>query len=421
MKLWAIIHNDLRLIWKDRGMLAVLFLMPLAFILPISFALGGGNGYGIHSDNRRELLPVIRYDDGAHAQALVKTLAGSLQIEEIFSPAQIQDLGLQNDPACAQPGPACSEQIAVRLVAASRRPAALIIPAGFSASVDAGQHVMLTLYYDPAGDNPTRQLIEGVVRGAAAELSIQYQLKSGFDQLTALTAFAPKALQQEISTAQTTDNPQSAAFSIVAREPSNYRPVKYPDTYQQTIPGYTVMYVFFIIQYLTAVLKEERQQGTLKRMLGLPISRAELLGGKLLGALLICVLQVTLLLGVGVFLFGLNLGRDLPALLLLTLALAAAAVSLGLAAASGGMEAGVLTAPLIISALLGGCMFPIDLMPPFLRTISHLVPHFWALSAYQDLIVRGQGLVDILPDIGVLLLFAAVFFVIGVRRFEFEA
>ena len=79
-----------------------------------------------------------------------------------------------------------------------------------------------------------------------------------------------------------------------------------------------------------------------------------------------------------------------------------------------------LAAPLIIGALLGGCMFPIDLMPPFLRSLSYAMPHSWALNGYLSLIVRGLGLQEILPQIGALLGFALVFFLIAVWRFRFD-
>ena len=72
----------------------------------------------------------------------------------------------------------------------------------------------------------------------------------------------------------------------------------------------------------------------------------------------------------------------------------------------------------MIGALLGGCFFSPDFFPPLLRAISYFIPHTWAMMAYQDLLVRGQGLAQVLPEIGVLLLFAAVFFGIGVWRFD---
>jgi len=70
---------------------------------------------------------------------------------------------------------------------------------------------------------------------------------------------------------------------------------------------------------------------------------------------------------------------------------------------------------------LGGC-----LLPPFvlqflgLGAISKAVPHYWAITAYQDLMVRGRGLADVTPQLLALLAFSAVFFAIGVWRFKFD-
>ena len=143
---------------RDRGELAVLFLMPLAFVLPISFALGSGDGYGINRD-AGEQLPVVNYDGGDHAQALLDILESSFQVESDFTAEQAE---LAVD--CPQTGPVCDERIATALVESSERTAALLIPSGFSAAIDAGQHVTLTMLYDPVADAADRQLFEGVMR-----------------------------------------------------------------------------------------------------------------------------------------------------------------------------------------------------------------------------------------------------------------
>ncbi len=59
-------------------------------------------------------------------------------------------------------------------------------------------------------------------------------------------------------------------------------------------------------------------------------------------------------------------------------------------------------------------------MPPFLRSISYIVPHSWALKGYQNLMVRGLGLQEVLPQVGVLLGFALLFFLIAIWRFRFD-
>ena len=71
-------------------------------------------------------------------------------------------------------------------------------------------------------------------------------------------------------------------------------------------------------------------------------------------------------------------------------------------------------------ALLGGCWWPMELFPTGMQQIVKVLPTTWAMSALTDITMRGQGLVDILPETGVLLAFAAVFFLIGLWRFRYE-
>ena len=74
----------------------------------------------------------------------------------------------------------------------------------------------------------------------------------------------------------------------------------------------------------------------------------------------------------------------------------------------------------MVMALLGGCWYPIELFPQFVRTAVKILPTSWAMQGMLNIVLRGQGLSSILPQAGVLLLFAAVFFAIGVWRFRYE-
>ena len=417
MQILSVLKKDLKLLLRDRGELAVLFLMPLAFVLPISFALGSGDGYGINRD-AGEQLPVVNYDGGDHAQALLDILESSFQVESDFTAEQAE---LAVD--CPQTGPVCDERIATALVESSERTAALLIPSGFSAAIDVGQHVTLTMLYDPVADAADRQLFEGVIEGAAMQSSIENQISRGTGQFEDMLTFAPQRIRESIEeqrAAADAQEDQEPALSLVKVEPGSFALLQTPDTYQQTVPGYTVMYVFFIISYLSSAIQDEKQNGTFKRLLSLPVSRRSFLGGKLLTGLIIGLAQVAIIFGVGFFVFGLDLGQDLVALFLLSTSLVAAATAIGLAAATTNAGS-VLIAPVIVGALLGGCMFPIDLMPQYLRTISYVVPHSWAMTGYQNLLVRGQGLLQILPQIGVLWAFAVIFFVISARRFDYDS
>jgi ABC-2 type transport system permease protein len=282
--------------------------------------------------------------------------------------------------------------------------------------------VSVTFLYDPGGDAARRQQLEGVLKGAAIELSLGRQVNNAMADMKSLAAFAPDALRPaaENAAAQSApDTQNSPAVRLVIVQPSNFTAAKTPDTYQQTIPGYTVMFVFFLIGTISSSMIDERRQGTFRRLLAMPVSKTAIVGGKLLSTLLIGLIQVAILFGVGVLVFHMDLGREYLGLALLSIALVACAVSIGLAASTTQIG-GVLVPMLIVAALLGGCMFPIDLMPPFLRVVSYAVPHRWALHGFQNLIVRGQGLLQVLPQIGVLLAFTLVFFLAASRRIDYE-
>ena len=137
----------------------------------------------------------------------------------------------------------------------------------------------------------------------------------------------------------------------------------------------------------------------------MPVGRSQILAGKLSAAVMVGCVQVVIMFAVGHFAFGMGLGSAPIALAVLTFSVVLAAVGLGLTAAAFNLE-NVLTVPLIVAALIGGCMFPVDWLPPFIRTVGYAVPHTWAMGGYQDLLVRGRGPLEILPGVGVLLGFA---------------
>jgi len=432
MHLLTSLRKDLLLLLRDRGEMAALFLMPLAFILPICLAFPE-NGYNLNADEK-PALPVAVYDivDGQpppHTQELLDSLAGTFQLESNYSAAEGARLALA-PAACAAAGPACDESVVRGRIQRDERNVGLMIPVGLTAAVDAGQHISLTLIYNPAASPVDRQLAEAAITGSTMQLSIQNQMTSGLGQFEDLIDLIPDEVQAEIrrqiegsdgsestATAAPTPTPQPA-LDVVTLHPSSSEVIRTPSTVQQTIPGYTVMFVYFLIGTVTASLQLERNTGMLRRLLATPLRRSAFLGGKVLGGLLIGVLQVAAMFAIGAIFFGLNLGSAPLALLLHTAAVVLSAVCIGLAAAAWRIERGI-NIFLIVAALLAGCAFPADWLPPFLRTVNVVLPQTWAMQGYQDLLTRGGGLPAVLPEIGVLLAIAAVFFFLAQRRFRF--
>ncbi len=205
--------------------------------------------------------------------------------------------------------------------------------------------------------------------------------------------------------------------------PKRFEVRRRPTSTEQNVPAYTIFGVFFIVLTLASSFLQEKKDGTFQRILVAPLSKTALLIGKLLPYYLVNLAQIGLMFGIGVVIFGIHFG-NIPALVTVSLALAAAANGLGLMVASlAKTEAQVngLSVLLAITlAALGGMMVPTFIMPGFLKALSLFTPHAWALSGYQDVIIRGLGMKDILSETFVLLGFASLFFGIALWRFRFD-
>jgi ABC-2 type transport system permease protein len=111
-------------------------------------------------------------------------------------------------------------------------------------------------------------------------------------------------------------------------------------------------------------------------------------------------------------------------MVVVSLATSAAATGLGLLVATLGKtpeQVGGLSTMLALTlAAVGGMMVPSFAMPEFMQTLGKLSPHYWALSGYQDVLVRGLGVADVLNEAVVLCGFALVFFIFALWRFRFQ-
>ncbi|MEW6094063.1 MAG: ABC transporter permease, partial [Chloroflexota bacterium] len=146
--------------------------------------------------------------------------------------------------------------------------------------------------------------------------------------------------------------------------------------------------------------------------------------GTIFGQVLIALLQMVLLVTFGILVMKLNWGQDIPGLviMLVTGALAAAAFGtmLGTFVKTAAQAQGLSIMLGMVMALMGGCWYPLELFPEAIRTAVKVLPTTWTMQGLLDLVLRGQPWTAILPEAGVLLGFAAVFFVVGIWRFKFE-
>jgi len=191
---------------------------------------------------------------------------------------------------------------------------------------------------------------------------------------------------------------------------------------EQASAGQLVTWVQITLLGAAEVLVNERLGGTLRRMLVTPTSRGVVLMGKLLGRLLLGLLQMAILLVGGAVLFGVNWGRDPLAVALVSFAFALAMVSLGILLATvvktRGQANSVVVGLSMGMAALGGAWYPMEITPPLYRQVVQILPSTWAMRAYTDLLARGADVERVLPYVGVLLGFALVFALVGTLRFQ---
>ncbi len=179
--------------------------------------------------------------------------------------------------------------------------------------------------------------------------------------------------------------------------------------YQVLVPAYTVMFAFFLVMNVGWVFVAERRQGTLKRLRASPVTRGQLLLGKLLPYYLVSLGQGAFLLIAGRVVFGMRWGPDewpiwLQAAWLLPVIATTSLAAMGLAllvAAVSRTEVQVAlygAVPVLVLALVGGCVLPREMMPEQAQRFSLLTPQGWALDAYRELLGAGP---NYLPNLAI--------------------
>jgi ABC-2 type transport system permease protein len=188
--------------------------------------------------------------------------------------------------------------------------------------------------------------------------------------------------------------------------------------------GQLVTWVFIPLFGISAMFAYERQQGTLRRVLTTPTRKATYLFGTIIGQVFMALVQMTILILFGIFVMKLAWGNAPLALftIMLTAALAAAAfgTTMGTFVKTESQASGLSIMFGMVFALMGGCWYPLELFPPVVQNVVKILPTTWAMQGLLDIVLRGRGLLDVLPEAGVLLIFATIFFGIGVWRFRYE-
>jgi ABC-2 type transport system permease protein len=405
--------KDLQILFRDRGTIIQLLGLPLIFILVFSGAMQAA--VGGQSDTRMPLA-VVDQDGGSLAQTLVDGIeqAGGIHVvpTERTEAEQALDIG--------------------------ELPRALFIPPNFSADVTAGRQTTLRLVSRPDSDAPRNEAVRLVIEGVARDMALEPQILISLQQMGEMMANVPDAfavLAVEKGPAQARAQFESSRtrplVELVTTVPERASTVEEQATAAQlAVPGFTVLFVFLTAQTTARSIYDEKKVGSFRRLMASPVPKAQLLAGKMLPNVIASLIQVVVIFGFGIV--GLPLLGQ-PALILGNAPLGVALVAFLIALCSSGLgiliaalartenQIGGLSAVLLWAmAMIGGSFIPVFFLERFLGPVMRLVPHYWANSAFTNLLVRGAGINEVLPQMLALLAFTAGFFAIGLWRFEFD-
>jgi ABC-2 type transport system permease protein len=371
----------LRQLLRDRIALFFVVLLPVVIILVIGVTV---------ADAGSNRLPVGVLDQGAGP--LGAELRADLATSPALEPRTYDDLdGLRK---------------AVRRGAVA---AGVVLPSGYDQGLRAGRDAEVTFVVDQTRSVPAE--VRSAVAAVVARQAAVVQAATFAAEASGVPFDAALARARTLSGEQPQVRVEATTIGA--------RPDALPSGFNYTAPSNLVLFVFITSLAGAAALIEERRLGVIRRMLATPTPVPTILAGEALGRFVLALFQGLVIFTVGWLVFGVDWG-DPPAALLLVVVFSLVGTGAGMLVGTVFRTADQATSigpPLGIAlGMLGGCMWPLAIVPEPMRVVGHLFPHAWAMDAFIDLIAKDAGLSGIAASLAVLLGFAAVLLTVATWR-----
>lgn len=388
MKVLTIALLSLKRILRDRIALFFILLLPTMIIGLIGFAIFGAAGSGVNSAQ----VGVLGGESGPLARELVASIGGSDDVRI----SHYTDL-----------------DAARRDLRRETIDAAILIPDDYDQKLRQGSSAEVEFYSPTVDPNPgIRSLVASAVAGQGARAkAAAFALREGggtFDENLARAGQLASRVEGRIT----------VTTEVTGRELAT-SPV--PEGFRYPAASNLVLFVFITSLAGSAQLIEARQLGISARMLSTPTPLGAIVLGNTLGRFALAGFQALFIFVAGLFLFRIEWGDPAgTAALVLLFALVGTAVGMLAGTIFRTPEQASAVGPPVGIALgmLGGCMWPLEIVPSAMRTLGHVTPHAWAMDAFVDLIGRGESLTSILPELAVLAGFTLVLLPLAVLRFR---
>ncbi len=400
----TILKKDLKLFFSDRKAVLLSFLIPILLISLFAFAFGGIGG-GASKTKPIQLL-ISDKDQSTDSKSVVSKLDELAEVKLI--PKDITD--------------------AVQLVKKGKYVGVLILEKGFQDSINAGTKLPMELKYDAAREIEMGMLQSVLMQNLMSTVgkkSIKAKMNTYFD-----TNYSgmPSTMKEKIfNDMDSGNNSMSSSLGNNTMDLKMTSIIK-EDTKKgnlgliQAVAGTAIMMLLFSIAGIGGGLLDEKEAGTLKRLMYSPLKATDILFGKMGAALVLAILQLTVMFVFSWIVFGLPIFNDITALVLMILATAFAVSSFGMLlvaiAKTRQQLQGLSTIIILVMSAIGGSMVPLFVMPVIMQKIAVVSVNYWGIQGFYDIFWRNLTLIEILPKMGILAGIGLIMTIISVRLFK---
>ncbi|MGZ5291758.1 MAG: ABC transporter permease [Actinomycetota bacterium] len=366
-KALAIAGMNLRRVFRDR--IGAFFILVFPFLIILAIGAVFGSGF-------TPVVGVVSRDSGSLGADLFRRLERTEGIEvRAFDDREALTTAVERGEA----------------------EAGLVIVRGYDQLVRSGEPVELPFIARPAGAGTQVGLtMDAVIADQAATIRAARLAESeglaAFDEALARARDLRATLPSVVVREEVAGGDEPADFDYGAAQE-------------------LVLFIFVISLSASGMLIESRRFGTSRRMLASPTSAGTILLGETLGRLAIALLEGLLIFVVTLLLFGVDWGDPVAGIAVIVLfsLVGTGAAMLAGSSLHNAEQAGALGVFIGLGfAALGGSMVPLEVFPPVMVTIAHVTPHAWALDAFDEIMREGATIADIVPELAVLIAFAAV-------------
>jgi ABC-2 type transport system permease protein len=297
----------------------------------------------------------------------------------------------------------------------------LVIPAGFSEQASAGKEAQLTLIADST--SASGQSLYQLLRVPISQLMSAVEIsRETADIVGAADASAEQSAAFDLAWSKWTEASKISLVKVeqaVVEESSDWTG---GNPYNQSSPGILVQFAIFGLVTSAQILVQEKKSRTLQRLITTAMKPWEIVAGHMSAMFTITFLQTAMLVVFGQLVLKVDYLREPLGVLLVS-------VTLGLWIASMGLLIGIVAKEeqqVIMYAMIamflfsgmGGTWFPLETTGGAFAAIGKVMPSAWAMNGLQNILIRRLGLESVWMAVGMLSIYALLFFMLAVWRFR---